>query len=310
MPGVSSETNTKTPSISHVCVMGGSGFLGAALVESLQRTGVTVTTYTRASPSAGQAHWSPMAGDIDTGPLEEADVVVNLAGENLASGRWDAVRKQGFIDSRVRVTALLSRCLAELKSPPELLINASAVGFYGDRGEHAVSEESAAGGGFLADLCQAWEGATSVAGEVGIRVALPRFGVILGRDGGALRKLLPIFRIGLGGRLGSGQQYMPWIAMADAVGVMRFIIKEPELAGPINAVAPEPCTNAQFTAALAHALSRPALLPAPAFVLRTVLGEMAQEMLLSGANARPRVLERVGYRFEYPRLEDALRHLV
>jgi len=290
--------------------MGGSGFLGRAVVGGLGRIDLDVTSYGRNASGPGHARWSPLQGELDMGALEQADVVINLAGENLASGRWSDARKQRFIDSRVAVTELLCARLAALDRPPHLLINASAVGIYGDRGEVAVNEQSEPGTGFLAELCKRWEGATAAASEAGIRVVLPRFGVVLGAEGGMLEKLLPVFRSGLGGKLGSGRQFMPWITVADAVGVVRFIMRQPQLVGPINAVAPEPCTNEQFGRALARAVSRPAIVPAPAFALKAMLGEMAQELILNGANARPRVLERAGYRFEHPRLEDALDHLL
>lgn len=286
--------------------MGGKGFLGAALTAALRDKGVEVTVYTRAPSGPGEARWAPLSGEIDPGPLSEACGVVNLSGENLAGGRWDVPRKQRFVDSRVKVTAFLCRALSELSTPPKVLVNASAVGFYGDRGEVAVSEESAAGGGFLAELCDAWEQATAAAAEAGIRVVLPRFGVMLGHGGGLLDRLLTPFRLGAGGRLGSGRQFMPWIAMPDAVSVVRFLLQRTDLSGPVNAVAPEACTNAEFSATLAQVLHRPALLPVPAVALRAVLGEMADELLLQGANVRPHVLERAGFRFEYPRLVDAL----
>lgn len=290
--------------------MGGSGFLGSAVVTTLRRLDLDVTSYGRSRSDGVDALWMPQDGDIDMGPLSRADVVINVAGENLASGRWTAARKQRFIDSRVAVTSMLSERLAGLDRPPELLINTSAVGIYGDRGEAAVTELSEPGTGFLADLCQQWEGATAAASAAGIRVALPRFGVILGPGGGALDRLVPLFRTGLGGRLGSGEQFMPWITLTDAVGVIRFIMRDAQLAGPVNAVAPERCRNADFTEQLARAVSRPAVIPAPAFALRAGLGEMAQELLLTGANARPRVLEQAGFRFEHPRLADALHDIL
>lgn len=286
--------------------MGGKGLLGTALAEGLRASGVEVTVYSRAPSGPGEARWAPGVGEIDRGPLGRADAVVNLAGESLAGGRWTTARKQRFIDSRVKVTGLLVRTLAELASPPSVLVNASAVGFYGDRGDTAVGEHSAAGGGFLAELCQAWEAATAPATAGGIRVVLPRFGVILAPGGGALRSMLPAFRLGAGGRLGSGEQFMPWIALPDAAGVVRFAIERTDISGPVNAVAPDACTNAQFSDALAQALHRPAMLPVPAIALRALLGEMAEELLLQGANVRPLELERAGYRFEYPRLVDAL----
>jgi uncharacterized protein (TIGR01777 family) len=197
--------------------------------------------------------------------------------------------------------------LAERARPPAVLVNASAVGYYGDRGEDAVYEDSEPGRGFLAELCQAWEAATEPAERAGVRVVKLRFGVVLTPQGGALAKMLIPFRLGLGGKFGGGEQRMPWIALADAVGAATFAMRHRELAGAVNAVAPESITNGQLCEALSHVLGRPTLLPVPGFALRAVLGaEMANELLLTGANVRPRELEEAGYRFEYPRLEDAL----
>jgi uncharacterized protein (TIGR01777 family) len=295
--------------ISKACVFGASGFLGSALVARLRLVGLTVTPFSRNRSLGlpGLAYWDPQAGAIELERLEGTDAVVNLAGENVADGRWTKARKRQLWSSRVDSTALLCRALARLKKPPRVLVSASAVGFYGNRGEEAVYEESSAGTGFLAELCQAWEAATQPAAEAGIRVVRLRYGVILSQHGGALAKMLGPFRLGLGGRLGSGEQRVPWIALADAVGATRFALHYPELSGPVNIVAPEPITNAQLTLALGRVLGRPTALPVPAFALKAALGaEMARELLLNGANARPRRLEIVGYRFEYPRLDDAL----
>jgi uncharacterized protein (TIGR01777 family) len=199
--------------------------------------------------------------------------------------------------------------LSELEHPPKALINASAIGFYGDRGDEAVHEESEPGTGFLAELCQAWETATEPARAAGIRTVLLRFGVVLTPDGGALAKMLPAFRLGVGGKLGPGTQRMPWISLVDAVGVIRFALSHTELAGPVNAVAPESVTNAELSQTLGRVLGRPVMMPVPGFMLKAAMGQMADEMLLSGANVRPRRLEVAGYRFEYPRLVDAFEAL-
>jgi uncharacterized protein (TIGR01777 family) len=302
-----------SPVISRVCVFGGSGFLGSHLTASLRRAGSAVTpfTRTRGQDQPGLGYWDPEAGAIDLQHLENADAVVNLAGENLVDGRWTPARKRRLWQSRVDSTALLSRTLAKLTHKPLVLLNASAVGFYGDRGEEAVYEESARGTGFLAELCEAWEAATQPATAAGIRVVRMRYGVVLGTKGGALQMMMRPFRLGVGGRLGSGEQRMPWIALPDAVGATRFALRHPEMSGAVNAVAPEPVTNAQFTQALARVLGRPAALPVPGFALKVALGaEMAREMLLHGANVRPRRLEVAGYRFEYPRIDDALEALL
>jgi len=293
--------------LSTACVFGASGLVGSALCRALRADGLRVVAFGR-GPASGpdRAHWDPEEQAIDLDALQGVDAVVNLAGSNLASGRWTAARKAGFRRSRVESTAFLCRSLLALERPPRVLVNASAVGFYGDRGDEAVTEDSPAGEGFLADLCQAWESATQPARQAGIRTVLLRMGVVLSPEGGALAKMLPAFRIGVGGRLGPGTQRMPWLAIEDAVGVIRFALSHVELSGPVNAVAPESVSNAQFTAALGRALGRLAVLPVPALALKAALGEMAREMLLSGANVRPRALEIAGYRFEYPRLDDAL----
>jgi uncharacterized protein len=211
-------------------------------------------------------------------------------------------------ESRVASTQLLARTICELPQPPSVWVNASAVGYYGNRGADAVHEHSPAGHGFLAELCQAWEAATAPAAQRGVRVVIPRFGVVLSADGGALARMLPVFRLGLGGRLGSGQQFMPWISLTDAVSVIRFLLGASQVSGPVNTVAPEATTNQEFTEVLGRALHRPALVAVPNFALRGVLGELSQ-VVLEGANVRPRVLEHVGFRFDYPRLEDALEAL-
>lgn len=288
--------------------MGATGLVGRALCAALERAGVRVTRYSR-SAGPGFAHWDPSKGEIDAAPLASADAVINLAGEGLADKRWTDKRKQLLRDSRVQTTWLLARTLAKLETPPKVLVNASAVGYYGDRGEEAVYEESPPGHGFLAELCQAWEAAVRPAADRGIRVVTPRFGIVLTVEGGALARLLPIFRSGVGGRLGSGMQFMPWIAMQDAVSVVRFLMGAQHVSGPVNAVAPEATTNASFTETLAHVLKRPAFLSVPNFALKTVFGELSRT-LLEGANVRPRVLELSGFRFDYPRLEDALEAVV
>lgn len=294
--------------ISEVCVMGATGLIGRAVCAALERASVRVTRYSRGA-RPGFAHWDPSKGEIDAGPLATADAVVNFAGEGLADKRWTDKRKQLLRDSRVQSTWLLARTLAGLQTPPKVLVSASAVGYYGDRGEEAVYEESPPGRGFLPELCQAWEAAVRPAADRGIRVVTPRFGIVLTVDGGALARMLPIFKSGAGGRLGSGMQFMPWIAMQDAVSVVRFLMGAQHVTGPVNTVAPEATTNELFTETLAHVLHRPAFLPVPNFALKTIFGELSQA-LLQGANVRPRVLELSGFRFDYPRLEDALESVV
>jgi uncharacterized protein (TIGR01777 family) len=291
--------------ISKACVFGASGLIGGALVASLRRDKVEVVEFGR-SQSGVRAHWNPAKGEIDRDALIGADAVINLAGARLDGGRWTAARKRELWTSRVGSTALLARTLADLPVRPEVLVNASAVGFYGDRGQEMVDERSGPGAGYLPELCQAWETATSAASEAGIRVVHLRTGVVLTPHDGALRKLLVPFRLGLGGPLGGGAQGMPWIALDDAINVIRFAISQRTLRGPVNVVAPEPVSNDELSRTLADVVGRPSALRVPRFALKALLGEMADEVLLSGALVRPRVLEEAGFRFDHPRLHDAL----
>jgi uncharacterized protein len=288
--------------------MGATGFVGRSLCAALERSGATVYRYSRAA-RPGFVSWDPASGAIDHEPLEAADAVVNLSGEDIAGARWSASRKRILRESRVSSTTLLVQTIGKLKQPPKVLINASAVGFYGHRGQDAVAENSPAGAGFLAELCQAWESCAMQATAHGVRVVLPRFGIVLSKDGGALSRMLPAFKLGVAGRLGSGQQFMSWISLLDAVSVLRFLMSATEINGPVNAVAPEPATNEEFTEVLGRVVHRPTLLPVPIFALKAALGELSQ-VLLEGANVRPRVLEHAGFRFDYPRLEDALEALL
>jgi len=251
--------------------------------------------------------WDPERGEIDAAALEGLDAVVHLAGENIASGRWTAEKRRRIRESRVAGTKLLVRALAGLDRPPAVLVCASAVGFYGDCGARIVDETAPCGAGFLAGLCRDWEEAASAASEAGIRVVRLRIGLVLSAAGGALKKMLPLFRLGLGGRIGHGRQSMSWIALDDLVSLILHCIDEESLAGPVNAVAPGAVTNREFTAALARVLRRPALLPAPAFLLRLALGGMAEELLLSSTRAVPAKALASGFTFRHPAVEEALR---
>jgi len=294
--------------ISTVCVMGATGFLGRALCAGLAQSGVVVHRYSRGA-RPGFSTWDPASGHIDLEPLEAADAVVNLAGEDIAGARWSLSRKQVLRDSRVASTQLLARTLAQLSRKPAVLVNASAVGYYGNRGQDAVFEQSPPGQGFLPELCQAWEAAALPAAQSGIRVVYPRFGIVLSTHGGALARMLPAFKLGVAGRLGSGEQFMPWISLSDAVSVIRFLLSATDIHGPVNAVAPEAITNEDFTDTLGRVVHRPTMLPVPVFALKVALGELSQ-ILLEGANVRPQVLEQTGFRFDYPRLEDALQAIL
>lgn len=294
----------------HIAVTGASGLVGSALVPFLTTGGHRVTRLVRRSPGTGEAQWQPDAGRIDAAALEGVDAVVHLAGENIAGGRWTADRKRLLRESRTGPTALLAQALAGLERKPRAFVSASATGFYGSRGNEVLFEESGAGEGFLADLAQAWEGATAPAAQAGIRVTHPRFGIVLSPAGGALAKMLPAFLAGGGGPMGGGDQWMSWSSIDDTVGMLHFALASPAVAGAFNAVAPSPVTNAQFARLLARVLQRPAVVPVPGFALRLLFGEMADGTVLASARALPRRLERWGYRFIHTDLEPALRHVL
>ncbi len=295
-----------------ILVSGASGLVGSAIVRRFASPADEVVRLVRreSGPGPAEVPWNPEAGTIAAEGLEGLDAVVHLAGENLGTGRWTRAKKARIRTSRVDGTRLLASALAGLKRPPKVLISASAVGFYGNRGDEELDEQSPPGTGFLAGLCRDWEAATEPAAQAGIRVVTARFGVILAREGGALARMLPIFRLGLGGRLGSGRQFMSWITLDDALGALRFVVADDSLSGPVNLVAPNPVTNREFTKTLGRVLHRPTLLPAPALALRIALGEMAGEMLLASARVLPRRLLASGFRPTARALEPALRATV
>jgi uncharacterized protein (TIGR01777 family) len=295
----------------NILVTGASGLIGTALVSSLASSSHEVTRLVRGQPTSGgkTARWDPMAGTIETGAIEGVDAVVHLAGENIAA-RWTSAKKAKIRDSRVKGTQLLCETLTRLSSPPKTLVSASAIGYYGDRGDAILTEDSAPGRGFLSEVCRAWEAATEPAQQHGIRVVQLRLGVVLSANGGALAKILPPFRLGLGGVLGSGQHYMSWIALDDAVGAIQHAIVTDALQGPTNAAAPRGVTNQEFTKTLGKVLGRPTAIPLPAFAARLMFGEMADEVLLASARIQPTKLVASGYQFRYPELEGALRHVL
>jgi uncharacterized protein (TIGR01777 family) len=294
----------------HVAVTGSGGLVGSALVPFLTTGGHTVIRLVRRSVSAGDVLWDPAEGVRDLPRLEGVEAVVHLAGENIAAGRWTARRKEEIRRSRVEGTRRLGESLAKLARRPEVLVSASAVGLYGRRGDEVLTEGSPPGDDFLARVCREWEAATRPASQAGIRVVHLRFGTVLSPAGGALKAMLPAFKLGAGGRMGSGEQYVSWIAIDDAIGAIHHAVCTRSLAGAVNGVAPAPVTNAEFTRVLARVLSRPAIVPWPAFALRLAFGEMADALLLSSQRAVPVRLQASGYRFQYPELEGALRHVL
>ena len=298
-----------------ILVSGSSGLVGSALLPVLRSAGHEVVRLVR-RPSAlsgsgdSTVQWNPERGELDGGRLEGIEAMVHLAGENIAARRWTAAQKARIRDSRVRGTALLSDRLANLARPPATLVAASAIGFYGDRGDERLHEDSASGNDFLSEVCRQWEAASLPAAEKGIRVVRLRLGIVLSPRGGALAKMLTPFKLGAGGKIGSGRQYLSWIALDDAVGALCHALADSNLSGPVNAVAPNPATNLEFTKTLGKVLSRPTLFPMPAFAARIAFGEMAQALLLAGARVEPGRLADSGYSFQYPTLEAALRHLL
>jgi uncharacterized protein (TIGR01777 family) len=296
----------------HIAVSGASGFIGGALVLRLQQEGHRITRLVRRSAGPGEISWDPIRGRLDPTDLAGVDAVVHLAGENVGA-RWTARRKARIRDSRVLGTRLLSQALAELSRAPGVLVSASAVGIYGDRGDEILTESSPLGDrsrDFLVEVGEDWEAAADPARAAGMRVVHPRFGLVLGKEGGALKKMFPPFRLGLGGRLGSGSQWMSWIAIDDAVGAIRHALFTDTLHGPVNVTSPNPVTNLEFTRTFGRILGRPTPFPVPAAVLRVVLGEMADRTLLASARVMPTRLRSSGFRFEHADLPNALRHVL
>jgi len=295
-----------------ILVSGSHGLVGSALIKSLTEDGHEAVRLVRGGRAFGspQVEWDLTRGVVDQQELEGMDAVIHLAGESIASSRWTELKKHEIRESRVYSTTLLSETLAELSRPPSVLLCASAIGYYGDRGDELLSETSAPGDDFLASVCVDWEQATRPAAEKGIRIVNTRFGIILDRDGGALAKMLFPFRMGIGGRIGDGRQWMSWITLEDVVAALKFVLLDHALSGPVNFVAPNPVTNAEFTKTLGRVLSRPTFLPIPEFGVRLAFGEMGDALLLSSQRVAPSVLEDTGFPFYWPTLEPALRHLL
>jgi uncharacterized protein (TIGR01777 family) len=297
-----------------ILVSGSTGFLGTALTDVLEREGHTIVRLVR--PDTGQpdasgapvktVRWDPMGGQFDAVAAEGADALVHLAGASIADGRWNAARKNLLRTSRIEATRHLIGALSKLKQPPRVIVASSAIGFYGDRGDETLTESSASGTDFLAGLCREWEAESARGSEFGARVVMLRFGIILAAHGGALPRMALPFKMGAGGRLGSGRQWMSWLTLAEAVGMIRFALTNSGVSGSTNAVAPKPVQNAEFTRILAKTLHRPALFPAPTFALRLALGKMADALLLVSQRVKPSKLEQAGYRFAQPELTVAL----
>jgi len=295
-----------------ILVSGSHGLVGKALTHSLTEDGHEVVPLVRREHNFGspEVEWYPDQGLIDAAHLEGIEAVIHLAGDNIASGRWTAQKKRTIRESRVQGTSLLSDTLASLSRPPSVFISASAIGFYGNRGDELLNEKSLPGKDFLANVCIDWEAATISATEKGIRTTHARFGIILDAHEGALAKMLPPFRLGIGGKIGAGKQWMSWIALEDVIAALKFLLEDRTIQGPVNVVTPNPVTNAEFTTTLGRVLSRATILPMPAFVARLAFGEMADALLLSSQRVDPSVLEDNGFLFSWPTLESALQHIL
>jgi hypothetical protein len=297
-----------------ILVSGSSGFLGTAIVDSLAEQKHQVVRLVRPGTAAKDAGpdraqkvgWDPVAGKFDTAEAEAADALIHLAGASIADGRWSESRKKVLRTSRIDATRHLIGALAKLQTPPRIIVAASAVGYYGNRGDETLTEQSAPGNDFLADACRDWEAETARGAEFGARVVSLRFGIILAAHGGALPKMALPFKLGAGGRLGNGRQWMSWLTLAEVVNIVHFALANSQLAGPVNAITPNPVRNSEFTAVLAKTLHRPALFPAPEFALRLALGEMADSLLLASQRVIPSKLTNASYRFQQADLAGAL----
>lgn len=291
-----------------IAITGATGLIGGALADDLAADGHEVVRVTRSPHKAGpdDVVWDPDAGTIDAARLERVDAVVHLAGEPIGDARWSADTKRRIHDSRVRGTDLIARTIAGLDAPPKVLVSGSAVGFYGDRGDEVLTEDAAPGDDFLARVCGDWEAAAQPASDAGIRVVHPRTGVVLAKGGPLIDKIELPFKLGIGGKVGSGRQYVPWISLTDEVRALRFLV-ETDLAGPVNLAAPEPVTNAELTRALGEVLRRPTVLPIPTFAVAALYGVMGRTLATVSQRAVPQRLLDAGFRFAYPDLRAALR---
>ena len=293
-----------------ILISGSSGLVGTALISELKKRGSKIYTLVRREPkNSSEFHWNPANNEIDKKAIEAVDTIVHLAGENVAEGRWTPQKKERILNSRVKGTKLIADAISKASNPPKTWISASAIGIYGSQVEGIVDEKSKTGSGFLAEVCKQWEAATLIAEQSGTQVIHLRIGIVLSKKGGALKKMLLPFRLGLGGVIGSGEQYMSWISLKDLVSSIVFCLDN-NLSGPLNAVAPLAVSNRQFTKALGAALGRPTIFPIPAFILKLIFGEMAEETILSSLNCKPSVLMENSFSFEHKEISQALHAII
>ena len=291
-------------------ITGSTGLVGTRLSSALCARGDRVVPFVRREGAEG-IHWEPLQGRVDLEGCEGLDAVIHLAGENVASGRWSSAKKDAILQSRKKGTQTLCTALSSLDSPPKVFLSASGINYYGERGDEEVDEESpSVGDSFLTQVCRAWEAPLEGLREAGVRASSLRIGLVLAREGGALAKMLLPFRLGLGGRIGSGRQWMSWIDIDDLVGAFLHVLDAPQSPKALNFIAPTPVTNREFSATLARVLKRPAIFPLPSFLVRILFGEMGETLLLSGQRVLPAELERAGFSFAHPQLEGALRHVL
>jgi len=295
-----------------IAISGSRGLVGSGLIKSFERESHEILHLVRreARPEAHEIEWHPNGGKMNAADLEGLGAVINLAGESIAEGRWTDEKKRRIYDSRVKGTQLLSNALASLTQKPATFLCASATGFYGNRGDQILDETAPAGSGFLAKVCRDWEQATEAANQAGIRVVNLRFGPILAREGGMLDKMLTPFKLGVGGKVGSGEQFISWVAIDDVVAAIKLALSDTSLRGPINIVSPNPVTNEEFTKTLGHVLNRPTALAVPAFAARLAFGEMADEMLLVSQRVVPKKLQELKFAFQYSELDSAFRQYI
>ena len=293
-----------------VAITGSSGLIGSSLISFLSDKGVTVSKILRENPEDNEITWKPEGGDWNSAFTGGIDGIVHLAGENIASGRWTRVKKEKIRNSRIEGTKRLCEHILKLPTPPSVFICASAIGFYGDRGMEFLNEGSQRGSGFLPDVCVGWEEAANIVSKAGIRVVNVRFGVVLSKNGGALVKMLTPFNMGMGGKIGSGTQYMSWVAMDDVTGAIHHALVTDSLKGAVNITSPNPVTNMEFTNTLGKVINRPTVMPMPAFAAKLAFGEMAKDLLLASVKVAPKKLSDSGYEFQYPELENALKHVL